>query len=72
MSRAQSAVTQLARTLRYTLGSGQDELVTLEQELAIVEDYLEIEALRLGERLRVERKVPTGIGCCRGPLCVVK
>jgi hypothetical protein len=56
-TRAQSAVTQLARTLRYTLGSGQDELVTLEQELEIVEDYLELEALRLGERLRVEREI---------------
>jgi GNAT superfamily N-acetyltransferase len=52
--RAQSAVTQLARTLRYTLQSGQDELVTLDQELTIVEDYLELEALRLGERLRVD------------------
>lgn len=52
--RAQSAVTQLARTLRYTLGSGQDELVTLEQELATVEDYLALEGLRLGERLRLD------------------
>jgi LytS/YehU family sensor histidine kinase len=52
--RAQSAVTQLARTLRYTLGSGQGELVTLEQELATVKDYLALEGLRLGERLRVE------------------
>jgi hypothetical protein len=53
-ARAQTAVTQLARMLRYTLAAGQDDLVTLEQELAIVEDYLGIEALRLGERLRVE------------------
>lgn len=52
--RAQSAVTQLARTLRYTLGSGEGELVTLEQELATVEDYLALEGLRLGERLRVD------------------
>jgi GNAT superfamily N-acetyltransferase len=50
--RAQSAVTELARTLRYTLGSGHGELVTLEQELATVQDYLALEALRLGERLR--------------------
>jgi Histidine kinase len=55
--RAQSAVTQLARTLRYTLGSGQGELVTLEQELATVEDYLAIETLRMGERLRVDFSV---------------
>jgi hypothetical protein len=56
-ARAQSAVTQLARTLRYTLGSGQGELVTLDQELATVEDYLALEALRLGERLRVDMDV---------------
>src|SRR5262245_18107170 len=37
---AQKAVTRLARTLRYTLTSGQEELVTLERELEIVEDYL--------------------------------
>lgn len=56
-SRAQSAVTQLARTLRYTLASGQDELVTLEQELEIVNDYLGLESLRLGARLRIERDI---------------
>ena len=55
--RAQSAVTQLASTLRYTLGSGQGDLVSLAQELATVEDYLALEALRLGERLRVEASV---------------
>ena len=55
---AQRAVTQLARTLRYTLGAGQDDLVTLEQELATVEDYLALESLRLGERLRVEWDMP--------------
>jgi two-component system sensor histidine kinase AlgZ len=55
--RAQKAVTQLARTLRYTLSSGQEELVTLREELTIVEDYLGLEALRLGERLRIERQL---------------
>lgn len=54
---AQRAVTQLARVLRYALGAGQDDLVSLQQELAMVEDYLGIEALRLGERLRVERDI---------------
>jgi glucose-6-phosphate-specific signal transduction histidine kinase len=57
-SRAQHAVTQLARTLRYTLGSsGQEELVTLEQELEMVGDYLGLESLRLGERLKIEREI---------------
>jgi len=56
-TRAQEAVTQLARTLRYTLNSGQDELVSLERELAIVDDYLAIEALRLGDRLSLVRGI---------------
>jgi hypothetical protein len=54
---AQNAVTQLARTLRYTLTAGQDEVVSLDRELEIVADYLELEALRLGERLRIERTI---------------
>lgn len=55
--RAQQAVTHLARTLRYTLNSGQDELVSLERELEIVDDYLAIEALRLGDRLSQVRGI---------------
>jgi two-component system sensor histidine kinase AlgZ len=56
-SGAQKAVTQLARTLRYTLTAGQEEVVSLERELEIVADYLELESLRLGERLHVERTI---------------
>jgi LytS/YehU family sensor histidine kinase len=54
---AQKAVTQLARTLRYTLTAGQEEVVSLERELEIVADYLELESLRLGERLHIERAI---------------
>ncbi len=54
---AQNAVTQLARTLRYTLTAGQEEVVSLERELDIVDDYLQLESLRLGERLRIERTI---------------
>jgi len=54
---AQKAVTQLARTLRYTLTAGQEEVVSLERELEIVADYLELESLRLGERLHIDRAI---------------
>jgi hypothetical protein len=57
-ARAQDAVTRLAKTLRYTLTSPQDELVTLSQELDIVADYLELESMRFEDRLRVEIHVP--------------
>jgi hypothetical protein len=71
-ARAQSAVTQLARLLRYTLSSGQEELVTLEHELAIVDDYLELEALRLGERLRVERDIASQARTLRIPVMLLQ
>jgi hypothetical protein len=57
-ARAQDAVTRLAKTLRYTLTSPQDELVTLSQELDIVADYLELESMRFEDRLRIEIHVP--------------
>jgi sensor histidine kinase YesM len=57
-ARAQDAVTRLAKTLRYTLTSPQDELVTLSQELEIVADYLELESMRFEDRLRIEQHVP--------------
>jgi hypothetical protein len=56
-AKAQDAVTHLARTLRYTLAAGAEELVTLARELEMVEDYLAIESLRLAERLRVVRDI---------------
>jgi hypothetical protein len=56
-SGAQSAVTRLANTLRYTLRSRQDELVTFSQELDIVTDYLALESMRFEDRLRIERDV---------------
>jgi hypothetical protein len=56
-ARAQDAVTRLANTLRYTLASRQDELVTLAQELDTVADYLELESMRFEDRLRIESDV---------------
>jgi LytS/YehU family sensor histidine kinase len=69
---AQRAVTQLARTLRYTLGAGQDDLVTLEQELTTVEDYLALESLRLGERLRVQWDMPAAARGVRIPVMLLQ
>ena len=71
-ARAQDAVTRLARTLRYALGSGQDELVTLDQELAIVDDYLSLESLRLGERLTIRREIAPDARNARIPVMLLQ
>jgi sensor histidine kinase YesM len=56
-AKAQDAVTRLARTLRYTLSSGEENLVTMARELEMVDDYLALESLRLAERLNVVRDI---------------
>lgn len=56
-ARAQEAVTRLARTLRYTLAAGDEELVTLSRELEMVNDYLALESLRLADRLEIVRDI---------------
>jgi LytS/YehU family sensor histidine kinase len=69
---AQKAVTQLARTLRYTLTAGQEEVVSLEREMEIVADYLELEALRLGERLRIERTISADACAAHVPVMLLQ
>jgi hypothetical protein len=56
-ARAQETVTRLARSLRYTLQAGDEDLVTLAHELEMVDDYLALEALRLAERLEIARDI---------------
>ena len=70
--RAQDAVTRLANTLRYTLTSAQDELVTLEQELEIVEDYLALESLRFEDRLRIDWQVDADARRVRIPVMLLQ
>lgn len=53
MADAQAVVSRLSAFFRSTLYEKADELVTLEQELEVIEAYLEIEATRFGARLEV-------------------
>jgi hypothetical protein len=55
---ARRAVLNLAEIFRYLL-RGEGGLIPLERELEIAEAYLEIESLRLGERLRWRLDAPT-------------
>ncbi|NID16624.1 sensor histidine kinase [Luteibacter yeojuensis] len=54
---AERTVENLAELFRAALGSDQASLGTLGEEWSLVDRYLEIEALRLGDRLRVERDI---------------
>jgi len=59
--RAREAVTRLANMLRYSLQSGQQETVPLEEEIRIVEDYLALEQIRHENRLRVRWDVAENV-----------
>lgn len=53
LERAQAMVTQLAGLLRYALRTGDATTVPVEEEIRIVRYYVDLEAVRLEERLRV-------------------
>jgi signal transduction histidine kinase len=64
---ARRMVLNLADILRYCLRAGET-FTTLENELRVVEAYLEIEKLRLGERLTVEMAIDECVGEVRIPV----
>jgi len=49
---AERTIERLATLLRFSLDSERDGVVTLREELRVVRDYLEIEKVRFGDRLR--------------------
>jgi sensor histidine kinase YesM len=55
-AQAEATVERLGEMLRYVLASSERGQVSLEEELAFVDDYLAIERARFGERLRVTRQ----------------
>jgi sensor histidine kinase YesM len=57
-ARAELMTTQLASLMRSSLSVDATPLVPLEQEAQHVRDYLEIEHVRFGDRLRYEIRIP--------------
>jgi LytS/YehU family sensor histidine kinase len=66
--RAEEALEQFGDLLRYTLDTQKDgEVVPLGEEIAFVRNYLSLESLRLGERLRLEMHVDPAVCDVRVP-----
>lgn len=51
---AKESITKLSNILRSTLLMGRKQLVTVEEELHLVDDYLKLEGIRYEERLKVD------------------
>ncbi|HTA92268.1 MAG TPA: histidine kinase [Polyangiaceae bacterium] len=65
--KARDACLLLAQYLRGTLGAQERALVPLREEWALCERYLAVEALRLGERLRIEVSMEESAQDCEIP-----
>jgi len=60
-ARAEQIVGRLATLLRASLDTSANSLIPLHQEIAMVESYLDIERVRLGEKLRARVEVPVDL-----------
>ncbi len=69
---ATAMITRLADFFRGTLEERMAEEVPLQDELFLTKQYLEIEQLRLGDRLRVEVVVNPALLMCRVPHLVLQ
>ncbi|WP_243391136.1 sensor histidine kinase [Xanthomonas prunicola] len=49
---AREQITRFASTLRYQFSGGEEALVTVDDEMAVVRDYLGLVGMQLGKRLR--------------------
>jgi two-component system sensor histidine kinase AlgZ len=65
--RAEKLIEQMAALLRFSLDSARNGVVPLERELKIVNDYLEIEKARLGDRLKYDVSAPRDLDSIEVP-----
>ncbi len=53
-NKAKDAITMLSNILRSSLLMGRKKLIHFEEEMALVKDYLDLEKIRLEDRLKIE------------------
>jgi sensor histidine kinase YesM len=66
-ARAEQIVGRLASLLRASLDSSSQTLIPLEQEMAMVENYIDIERVRFGHKLRGAVEMPAELREARVP-----
>lgn len=69
---ADEMIERLGRFLRATMERGTQRLVTLDEELALVVDYLQIQEVRFGSDLRLDVRVPADLRGAQVPLLVLQ
>src|SRR5205814_3319273 len=54
---ARKVITQLSDVFRYALDAHNEEMVKLTKEIEFIENYVRIQQVRFGDRLRFERDI---------------
>ena len=69
---ALTALSSIGDLLRTSLDAGGEQFVSLEREIELVRRYLDVESLRLGDRLRVEIDVDEALLPCEVPAFITQ
>ncbi len=69
---ATTAITGLSTLLRSSINLGKQKVVRLEDEMALVKSYLELEQIRFEERLKISYKVAENTSKCEIPPLMVQ
>jgi LytS/YehU family sensor histidine kinase len=69
---AELMIERLSDFLRSTLASAGSQEHTLEDEVQLLEAYLDIELVRFGDRLRFEFAIPADLACARLPSLILQ
>ncbi len=65
--KAKNGITQLSNILRQTLNVNQQKVISIQEELSIIADYLALEKIRFEERLHWEIKIDEELMNCHIP-----
>ena len=71
-ARAREMCLRLAEFLRATLDLAEEEIIPIEEEMALARTYLEVEQVRFGQRLQVAQDIEEGCGECDVPPLLVQ
>jgi two-component system, LytTR family, sensor histidine kinase AlgZ len=71
-ARAREMCIKLSDFLRNSLGLGYRESIPLREELALARNYLDVEQVRFGERLKVRNEIQSGCEDCTIPALLLQ
>ncbi len=69
---AKDAITKLSNLLRQSITLSKNRLITIKQELEVVETYIKLEKIRFEERIKVEFNIDHSVLNCKIPPLMIQ